>query len=91
MLLDEAVAKGFGFVEWMYFDSGPSAYLGVLDDGRYWDVITSYSIHYTKLYEIEQGLAVEAGGDIPPPSGDVQSDLPTVVARIRGIAADITS
>jgi len=40
---------------------------------------------------IEQGLAVEAGGDIPPPSGDVQSDLPTVVARIRGIAADITS
>jgi squalene-hopene/tetraprenyl-beta-curcumene cyclase len=35
--LDEASAKGFGFVEWMYFDSGPSAYLGVLDDGRYWD------------------------------------------------------
>jgi len=39
---------------------------------------------------IDQGLAVEAGGAIPPPSGDVQSDLPRVVARIRGIAAELT-
>ncbi len=38
---------------------------------------------------IEQGLAVTAGGEIPPPSGEVGSDLPAVVARIRALAADL--
>ena len=32
---------------------------------------------------IDQGLAVTAGGEIPPPSGELNSDLPRVVARIH--------
>jgi mitochondrial fission protein ELM1 len=35
---------------------------------------------------INQGLAVVAGGDIPPPSGELMSDLPEVVARLRLLA-----
>ncbi len=38
---------------------------------------------------IEQGLAVPAGGEIPPPRGEVGSDLPRVVARIRALAGSL--
>ena len=34
---------------------------------------------------IDRGLAVPAGGDIPPPTGQVPRDLPEVVARIRAL------
>lgn len=32
-----ATERGFDFIEKLYFKSGDSSYLGVLDDGRYWD------------------------------------------------------
>lgn len=38
---------------------------------------------------IDQGLAVPAGGAVPPPTGKVGSDLPAVVERIRKLAEDL--
>ena len=38
---------------------------------------------------IDQGLAVPAGSDIPPPTGCVPDDLPEVVARIRALAQSV--
>ena len=38
---------------------------------------------------IDQGLAVQAGGEIPPPSGELVSDLPEVVARIHSLARSL--
>jgi mitochondrial fission protein ELM1 len=38
---------------------------------------------------IAQGLAVPAGGAIPPPTGEVGSDLPAVVDRIRTLAREL--
>jgi len=35
---------------------------------------------------IDQGLAVTAGGEIPPPRGELSSDLPEVVARLHALA-----
>ncbi len=35
--LDPMITKSFGFIEELYFKTGPSAYRGVLDDGRFWD------------------------------------------------------
>lgn len=36
-MINQAIPDAFGFIEWMYFETGPSAYKGVLDDGHYWD------------------------------------------------------
>lgn len=38
---DRSMRRGFRFVETLYFKSGESSYLGVLDDGRYWDTALS--------------------------------------------------
>ncbi len=35
--LDPMIEKSFGYIEELYFKSGPSSYHGVLDDGRFWD------------------------------------------------------
>lgn len=34
---------------------------------------------------IDRGLAVPAGGAIPPPSGEVPNDMPAVVSRVRAL------
>ena len=34
---------------------------------------------------IERGLAVPAGGEIPPPRGEVPNDMPAVVKRVRAL------
>lgn len=37
--LKPKIEKGFEFIESLYFENPKGAYLGVLDDGRYWDTI----------------------------------------------------
>jgi len=35
--LQIAIDKAFNYIEMMYFKTGEGSYMGVLDDGRYWD------------------------------------------------------
>ncbi|HAR42287.1 MAG TPA: hypothetical protein DCS07_06600, partial [Bdellovibrionales bacterium] len=63
--IDLVTERALNFVDEMYFSSGESAYLGVLDDGRYWD---------TALMGI---AALEAG----TPASELRSTAEYLISR----------
>ena len=59
-VIESSLDKGRGFVTTILVQSGTMKVGDMILSGAHYGVITSYSIHYTKLYDIEMADIINA-------------------------------